>query len=106
MPPKPKETTLLQNQLIYLFLMLLIVFVLLTGLIVFKGSNNLEKMKTIIYNMFCVNIQKQCIPIGILVTLPLLILLNYYVNNPAITFLGTFILCLLFVLWLAPLPTF
>ena len=106
MPPKPKENKLLQNLLIYLFLMLLIVFVLLTGLIVFKGSNNLEKMKTIIYNMFCVNIQKQCIPIGILVTLPLLILLNYYVNNPAITFLGTFILCLLFVLWLAPLPTF
>ena len=76
MPPKPKENKPLQNQIMYLFLILLIVFVLLTGLIVFKGSNNLEKMKTIIYNMFCVNIQKQCIPIGILVALPLLILLN------------------------------
>lgn len=106
-PPKKKENKPLQNQIMYLFLILLIVFVIVTGFVVFKGSSNLEKMKTIMQDMFCVNIQSLCIPIGILVALPLLILLNYYyVNNRAITFIGTFIICLLLALWLAPLPSF
>ena len=105
-PPKKKENKPLQNQILYLFLMLLILFFLLTGFVVFKGSSNYKKMETIMQNMFCVNIQSLCIPIGILVVLPLLILLNYYVNNRVITFVGTFIICLLLALWLAPLPSF
>lgn len=104
MPPKKRENKPLQNQMVYLFLLLLIIFVVLTGFIIFKNPNNLEKMKTMMENMFCVNIKNMCIPIGLFVALPLLILLNYYINNPTITFMGTMIICLLFVLLFAPLP--